>query len=52
MDEQDFTPEERKALRRIIREDQARRQQEAQERAAGLTSQLRAQYGPLHHPGK
>ena len=45
MDEDDFTPEERKALRRILREYQARRQREAQERAARLTQQLRTQYG-------
>ncbi len=52
MNDEDFTPEERKALRRIIREDQARRQREAQERAAQLTSQLRAQYGPLDRSGE
>ncbi len=46
-DDGEFTPEERKALRRMLREDQARRDREAQAKAAKLTRELRAKYGPL-----
>ena len=51
MDDKDLTLEEREALRRIVRKDQARRNRETQERAAMLTAQLRAQYGPLDRSG-
>jgi len=51
MDDQNLTPEEREALRRIVRKDQARRNRETQERAAILTAQLRVQYGRLDRSG-
>jgi hypothetical protein len=47
MDEDDFTPEERKGLRRMLREDEARRVREGQARAAALTKELLSKYGPV-----
>lgn len=51
MDTDDFTPEERKATRRILKEDQAKRRREAQEKAESLTRSLSAHYGNLSRPG-
>jgi hypothetical protein len=50
-DDGEFTPEERKSLRRMLSEDQVRRDREAQAKAAKLARELRAKYGPLNRSG-
>lgn len=49
-DDEEFTPEERKALRRMLREYEAQRDREAQERARKLMEELTDRFGPLDRP--